>query len=331
MMSKSIVSIAPMMDWTDRHYRFFMRQITKQTMLYTEMVTTGAILHGDKERLLGYSPVEKPLVLQLGGDNPQSLAECAKIAEALGYDEINLNVGCPSDRVQNGNFGACLMAKPELVGTCIETMQKAVKIPVTVKNRIGIDGKESYEDLVNFVKIVSESGCKKFIIHARIAILNGLSPKGNRTVPPLRYNDVYNLKKAFPHLIIEINGGIKTIEEIEEHLKFTDGVMIGREAYDNPYLFATFDQKFYASKEKIPTRKDIILSMIPYVEDFLDKGVATNRTLIHTLGLFNNKQGSKLWRRYLSENINKKGTNSKILLELLEQLPTEVLEENFIP
>lgn len=313
------VSIAPMMDWTDRHYRFFMRQITKKTLLYTEMINMGAILHGEKNHILDFSAIEKPLVLQIGGDNPKKLAECAKIVESWGYDEINLNVGCPSERVQSGNFGACLMATPELVAECVSAMQEVVKIPVTIKNRIGIDKKDSYEELHNFIKIVSDAGCKRFIVHARIAILKGLSPKENRTVPPLRYADVYNIKKDFPELIIEINGGIKTIEQIQEHLKLTDGVMIGREAYENPYIFSSFDKIFFNHEEKILTRKEIIKNLIPYLDELTSKGIKANRLLVHLVNLFNGQRGSKLWKRYLSEHMHKKEADSSILKNFLNE------------
>jgi len=230
------VSVAPMMDYSDRHFRYFMRQMTKKALLYTEMINTQAIIHGDRHKLLDFSPLEKPVALQLGGDNPHQLAECAKIGQDWGYDEINLNVGCPSSRVQSGNFGACLMAQPEKVAKCVETMIEAVDIPVTVKHRIGIDNQDSYENMANFVKIVAEGGCQRFVVHARKAWLQGLSPKENRHIPPLRYEEVYRLKQEFPHLIIEINGGITTIEAIQTHLNYVDGVMIGRVACDNPYI-----------------------------------------------------------------------------------------------
>lgn len=320
------VSIAPMMDWTDRHYRYFMRQITHKTLLYTEMVTTGAIIFGDKDRHLEYSEIENPLVLQLGGDNPKDLKECAKIAESYGYSEINLNVGCPSDRVQKGNFGACLMLTPELVGECVKQMQDVVNIPVTVKHRIGIDNNDSYEELHRFMKIVSSYGCKKFVVHARKAILKGLSPKENRTIPPLKYDFVYNLKKDFPNLIIEINGGIKTLDEIKEHLKYTDGVMLGRIAYEDPYLFSNFDNELFGQKTKIYSRREIIENMIPYLDSNLKRGIGVNRTIVHMLGLFNNQQGSKIWKRFLSENMHKKNMDSSILTEALKLLPEDVLD-----
>lgn len=327
LVKKYPLSIAPMMDWTDRHYRYFMRLITQETLLYTEMVTTGAILHGDRDRILSFSEMEKPLVIQLGGDNPQDLGESASIAESLGYNEINLNVGCPSDRVQNGNFGACLMAKPDLVARCVESMKNKVKIPVTVKHRIGIDGRESYEEMKDFVEIVYSAGCDRFIVHSRIAILKGLSPKGNRTVPPLRYHDVYRLKEELPNLIIELNGGVKTFEQVKDHLSKIDGVMIGREAYENPYLFARADQEFFGKSYPSLSRREIIQKYIPYVEENLSKGIGLNRTLIHILGLFNNKSGSKTWRRVISENLNTKNKDVKFLYELLKKLPQDVLDE----
>lgn len=297
------VSIAPMMDWTDRHYRFFMRIITKKTLLYTEMITTGAILYGDRDRFLSYSKVELPLVIQLGGDNPDHLAECSLIAEGYGYTEVNLNVGCPSDRVQNGNFGACLMAKPELVASCVAKMKSRVKIPVTVKHRIGIDSLDKYEDLRNFVKIVSEAGCDKFIVHARIAILKGLSPSENRTIPPLRYNDVYELKKEFPHLNIEINGGIKDPLISSELFEKTDGIMIGRKAYEDPYIFSGVDSELFKCSTEIPTRKEVLSQMIPYIEEHAKRGGKPNQIVRHILGLFNGVRGAKYFRRYLSENM----------------------------
>ncbi|MEK7433873.1 MAG: tRNA dihydrouridine(20/20a) synthase DusA [Cyanobacteriota bacterium] len=327
MIKKYPVSIAPMMDWTDRHYRFFMRQITKKTLLYTEMITMNAILNGNKNHLLDFSEIEKPLVIQLGGDNPQKLAECAKICEDWNYDEINLNIGCPSERVQNGNFGACLMTTPEVVAECVNEMKKNVKIPITIKNRIGIDEKDSYEDLYNFIKIVSEAGCEKFIVHARSAILKGLSPKENRTVPPLRYDYVYKIKKDFPNLIIEINGGIKTVEDIQNHLNYTDGVMIGREAYENPYVFSDFDKIFFDDDSKKLNRREIIENLIPYVDNLTNSQIKANKLLVHLVNLFNHKQGTKIWKRYLSENMHKKEATSNILKELLLKLPDFVLDE----
>jgi tRNA-dihydrouridine synthase A len=335
------LSIAPMMDWTDRHYRFFMRQISKHTLLYTEMVTTGAILFGNKKRHLDFSIEELPLALQLGGDSPSALAECAKIGEDWGYSEINLNVGCPSDRVQNGNFGACLMAQPELVAECVAAMKHAVKIPVTVKHRVGIDDLDRYEDMANFVSIVSKAGADRFSVHARKAWLSGLSPKENRTIPPLRYDDVYKLKREFPRLMIEINGGVITLEQARQHLDFVDGVMIGRAAYENPYLFATVDAEFYQSGEQtrrskginplvehnVPTRREILEHMLPYIEYWTSQDVYLKHISRHMLGLFAGKPGAKAWKRYLSENAHKSDAGVKTMLEAMKQVPQEVLDE----
>jgi len=315
------LSIAPMMDRTDRHYRYFMRQITRRTLLYTEMVTTAAILHGDQEQLLGFSPEEKPLVLQLGGDNPNHLATCAKIAEDMGYDQVNLNVGCPSDRVQNGNFGACLMAQPELVAKAVEAMQKVVNIPVTIKHRIGIDDQDKYEDMANFVRIVANAGCQHFIVHARKAWLQGLSPKENRTIPPLRYEEVHRLKQEFPQLFIEINGGFKTLTEVKDQLQFVDAVMIGRAAYDHPYLFATADQEIYGEKTPPLTRQEVIEAMYPYLEYWLQKGVKLNSMTRHFLELFARQPGTKAWKRYISENAHLTHAGVEVLEQALKQLP----------
>lgn len=321
------LSIAPMMDWTDRHYRFFMRQITKRTLLYTEMVTTGAIIFGDKKRHLDFSQEELPLALQLGGDNPKTLAECAKIGEAWGYSEINLNVGCPSDRVQNGNFGACLMAQPELVAECVVAMKDTVKIPVTVKHRIGIDDIDRYEDMANFVSVVSQAKADRFSVHARKAWLSGLSPKENRTIPPLRYDEVYKLKKESPHLLIEINGGITTLEQVRHHLNLVDGVMIGRAAYENPYLFATVDQEFYNSSQAVKTRREILESMLPYIDYWTKQDVYLKHISRHMLGLFTGKPGARAWKRYLSENAHKSDAGVRTILEAMKQVPDEILDE----
>ena len=266
------ISVAPMMEWTDRHDRYFLRLISKRSLLYTEMVTTGAILFGDVKRHLQFHKEENPIAAQLGGSNPQDLAECAKICEEYGYDEVNLNVGCPSDRVQSGKIGACLMAEPELVSECVNQMNQAVKIPVTVKHRIGIDDMDSYDDLTRFVKTVADGGCKTFIVHARKAILSGLSPKQNREIPPLIYSRVFQLKQDFPELEFILNGGIKTLREAQAHLNHVDGVMIGREAYHNPYILAPVDQMFYSSTETPLTRLAIIEKLIPYIEEELNKG-----------------------------------------------------------
>jgi tRNA-dihydrouridine synthase A len=309
-----------MMERTDRHYRYFMRQITRRTLLYTEMITTAAILHGDREKLLGFSPLEKPLVLQLGGDRPEELAECARIAADWDYDEINLNVGCPSPRVQSGNFGACLMAQPNLVGQAIAAMQKAVKIPVTVKHRIGIDERDRYEDLVEFVKIVAEAGCRRFTVHARKAWLRGLSPKENRTIPPLRYEDVYRLKKELPHLFIEINGGIVNLEQVKENLNRIDGVMIGRAAYDNPFLFARADRDIYGQIEEVPTRVQVVENMLPYIDFWRSRGLKLNSITRHMLELFAGQPGTKVWKRSISNNAHLANADSKVIARALEQI-----------
>ncbi len=316
-----------MMDWTDRNYRFFMRQISKKTLLYTEMVTTGAILFGDKARHLDFSEEELPVALQLGGDDPQALAQCAKLGEEWGYTEINLNVGCPSSRVQNGNFGACLMAQPELVSRCVAAMKKAVNIPVTVKHRIGIDELDKYEDMYHFVHTVAQAGADRFTVHARKAWLNGLSPKENRTIPPLRYPDVYKLKQALPELELEINGGIKTLEAIKQQLGHVDAVMIGRAAYENPYLFALVDQVFYGMTNQAPSRQEVVLGMLDYAEQQMQKGKYLNTITRHMLSLFNGKPGAKAWRRAISENVHKQGVSVDLLSDALNILPEDALNE----
>lgn len=295
------LSVAPMMDRTDRHFRYLMRQITRKTLLYTEMVTIPAIINGDRPKLLGFSPEESPLALQIGGDDPVKAAECARIARDYGYDEINLNVGCPSDRVKSGNFGACLMAQPEIVAKVVAAMQDAVEMPVTVKHRIGIDERDRYEDLKDFVRIVSDAGCQRFTVHARKAWLQGLSPKENRNIPPLRYEDVYRLKQDFPQLFIEINGGIKTLSEIKEHLKFVDAVMIGRAAYDNPSLFATVDQEIYGETQPSVRMEEVVQGMLPYLDYWVNRGLKLNSMTRHLIHIFNGQPGAKSWRRYLTE------------------------------
>ena len=314
------LSVAPMMDYTDRHFRYFLRQMTRRTLLYTEMITTAAIIHGDRAKLLDFFPVEKPLVLQLGGDNPEQLAECAKIGQDWGYDEINLNVGCPSDRVQNGHFGACLMARPVQVGSCIQAMQKAVSIPVSVKHRIGIDDQDKYEDLKEFVQIVAEFGCQRFTVHARKAWLKGLSPKENRTIPPLRYEDVYRLKTDFPQLFVEINGGIRAIAEIQSHLQQVDAVMIGRVAYENPYFLATVDRDIYGEKIEPLTRAEIVRKMLPYIDEWTSKGLKLHPISRHLLTLFNGQPGTKAWKRHISENAHLSNADSKIIKKALQKV-----------
>ena len=301
------ISVAPMMDWTTKDYRFFARLFNPNVVLYTEMVTTGAIIYGGANRHLDFNKEEYPIVLQLGGSNPQELATCTKMAEDWGYNEVNLNVGCPSDRVQNNKIGACLMAEPDLVAECIHSMQKAVSIPVTVKHRIGIDDMQSYEEMLHFVDTVAATGCTHFIVHARIAILQGLSPKENREVPPLRYEDVYRLKQERPHLTIEINGGIKTFTETQQHLQHVDGVMIGREAYHNPYLLAEMGQLWNL---EAPNRFDIMQQMMPYIHQRVAEGAPLSIITRHILGLFQNLPGARKWRQALS------GGNAKTITDV---------------
>ncbi len=309
------ISIAPMLDWTDRHYRYFMRLISQRCQLYTEMITTGAILNGDRDYHLGFDQSEHPLVVQLGGSHPQHLAECSRIVEQYGYDEINLNIGCPSDRVQEGRFGACLMAEPSLVAECFDAMSSVVKIPVTIKCRLGIDDQDSYRFLTIFIDEIAKAGCQHFIIHARKAWLNGLSPKENREIPPLNYERVYQLKQDHPSLQISINGGITTLEACHQHLQAVDGVMIGREAYHNPYLFAEVDQQFYGENSKILSRMEILEQLYPYIESELRKGARLNYITRHILGLFQGVPGARAWRRHLSENAHRTGAGLDIVKE----------------
>ena len=320
------LSVAPMMDRTDRHYRYFMRQITRKTLLYTEMITTAALMHGDPKRFLAFSEVEKPLALQLGGDDPAALAHCARLAEDWGYDEVNLNVGCPSDRVKQGHFGACLMAQPEVVARGVEAMRRATSLRVTVKHRIGIDGLERYEDMERFVGAVAEAGCESFIVHARIAVLHGLSPKENRTVPPLRYDDVYRLKAAYPRLHIGINGGITSLHQAAGHLEAVDGVMIGRAAYDQPFLFALADGLFFAEPSPPPSRRQVLEAMLPYLEKWGAHGLPPHRITRHLLGLFAHQPAARAWRRLLSEQALTADTAIAALQTALNELPVKVLD-----
>lgn len=313
-------SVAPMLDWTDRHCRYFHRLMSKNILLYTEMVTTGAILHG-KGDYLGFSEQEHPLALQLGGSNPLELAECAKRAEDLGYDEVNLNVGCPSDRVQNGRFGACLMAEPELVAECISKMQQQVKIPVTVKTRIGIDEQDSYQFLKDFIDPVAEAGCETFIIHARKAWLSGLSPKQNRDIPPLDYPRAYQVKADYPQLTISVNGGIASLEQVQEHLKHLDGVMLGREVYQNPYLLAEVDQRIFDDPQQTLSRHQVAELMLPYIENHLAQGGRLQHISRHMLGLFQGCVGARAWRRHLSENAHKNGAGIEVMQAAMELVP----------
>ncbi|MCQ4262165.1 tRNA dihydrouridine(20/20a) synthase DusA [Stutzerimonas stutzeri] len=298
-------SVAPMMDWTDRHCRYFLRQLSQRALLYTEMVTTGALLHGHAQRFLQHHESEHPLALQLGGSVPAELAACAQLAEAAGYDEVNLNIGCPSDRVQNNMIGACLMGHPSLVADCVKAMRDAVDIEVTVKHRIGINGRDSYAELCDFVGQVRDAGCRSFTVHARIAILEGLSPKQNREVPPLRYDIATQLKQDFPYLEIILNGGIKTLGECHEHLQVFDGVMLGREAYHNPYLLARVDQELFASEAPVISRAQVLRNMRPYIERHLAEGGAMHHITRHVLGLGQGFNGARRFRQLLSVDIHK--------------------------
>lgn len=307
------VCVAPMMEWTDRHCRFFLRQISRHCLLYTEMVTTGAVIHGDRDRLIGFDPAEHPVALQLGGSDAAALAECARIAESWGYDEVNLNVGCPSDRVQSGRFGACLMAEPALVARCVGAMRDAVSIPVTVKSRIGIDDQEEWPALKGFVDTVAEAGVTRFVVHARKALLSGLSPKENRDIPPLRYDLVHRLKAERPDLTILINGGITTLDAAEEHLDTLDGVMLGRAGYQNPFILADVDRRFFGRSAGTVTREQIVERMLPYIEREMARGVPLKAMTRHMLGLFQAVPGAKLWRRHLSENAHRSGAGPDVV------------------
>ena len=311
-------SVAPMMDWTTRDYRALARTLTKRALLYTEMVTTGAILHGTpRERFLGYSEVEHPLALQLGGSDAGELAECAAIAEAWGYDEVNLNVGCPSDRVQNNLIGACLMGYPEKVAEAVRAMQAAVSIPVTVKCRIGIDDQDEDADLERFIAIVADAGCEVFTVHARKAWLQGLSPKQNRDVPPLNYPRVHRLKQSRPELHIGINGGIKTLAECQAQLTHVDSVMVGREAYQNPWLLAGVDEQLFGEQGPAASRLDAAIAFRPYIQQRLDEGAKLNHITRHLLGLFQGCPGGRRFRRHLSEYAHKEGAGLRLFDDAL--------------
>jgi len=304
-----------MMDWSDHHCRYFWRLLTKQALLYTEMVTTGALIHGDRERFLHFNAEEHPVALQLGGSDPSDLARCAKWAQEWGYDEVNLNCGCPSDRVQSGMFGACLMAHPQLVADGVKAMRDACTVPVTVKHRIGIDHMESYEELLDFVAAVAEAGCEVFIVHARKAWLQGLSPKQNREVPPLNYPWVYRLKADMPELTVVINGGIQTLDEGRRHLEQVDGVMIGREAYQNPWMLADVDSTLFGMDKPAQSRDDVMAGLLPYVEQQLARGAHLNHITRHILGLYQGVPGARKFRRHLSENAYKKTAGLEVLQE----------------
>jgi tRNA-dihydrouridine synthase A len=310
-------AVAPMMDWTDRHARVFHRVLTRHAVLYTEMVTARAIKHGDRAKLLNFDAREEPLVLQLGGSEPEILAEAAKIGEDWGYAEINLNVGCPSDKVQEGRFGACLMAEPDLVARGIAAMIAAVKIPVTVKCRIGIDDQDAEEDLQNFVRRVSEAGCKTFIVHARKAWLKGLSPKENREIPPLDYDRVHRLKAAFPHLSIHLNGGLESVEHAIANMGELDGVMLGRSAYHTPWCLVSVDPQYTDQLAPVVTRGEAVQAMLPYIEEKLRAGLPLHRITRHMLGLYHAQAGGRIWRQVLSTEGCKAGAGVNVVLKAL--------------
>lgn len=302
-----------MLDWTDRHCRYFLRQLSSHCLLYTEMLTAHAILQGDRQRLLAFDAVEHPVALQLGGSDPAALAEAARIGADTGYDEINLNLGCPSDRVQSGRFGACLMAEPETVAACVTAMLNAVCVPVTVKTRIGIDNRDSYAELVQFIDMLADSGCRTIIVHARKACLQGLSPKENRSVPPLRYDRVYRLKSDYPELEIIINGGIKTLAEVHTHLQHIDGVMLGREAYHNPWVLAAIEAGLFGEATPASSRQQVIDRMLPYIDRELMQGTALKHITRHMLGLYQGMPGARAWRRYISEHAHWPDADSRVL------------------
>jgi tRNA-dihydrouridine synthase A len=319
--------VAPMMDWTDRHCRYFHRLLAPSALLYTEMVTTGAVLHGDRERLLGFDGAEHPLALQLGGSEPNDLAACARIAAQRGYDEVNLNVGCPSDRVQRGRFGACLMLEPALVRDCVAAMLDAVDIPVTVKTRLGVDDHDSYEYFSDFVGQVARSGCAVFVVHARKAWLSGLSPKENREVPELRYNWVRRLMAERPDLTIVLNGGIATREQAEELRRDFDGIMLGRAAYQNPWLLAELQQSWFEARG-VASREQAVTVMSGYLAEQLRQGVPAKHVSRHLLGLFQGQPGARRWRRYISEHAHLDADNERLLLEALDAMQPHAADGN---
>ena len=313
------VSVAPMMDCTDRHERFFLRLISKNTLLYTEMVVDEAINRGDKKKLLEFNINEKPVALQLGGSSPKLLAEATKVGEDFGYDEINLNLGCPSKKVEKNRFGACLMKEPNLVADCLSKMQSVTKLPVTIKTRIGYDDVEDYENLYNFIYILKETGVKTFIIHARKAMLGKFTPKQNLNIPPLKYDYVYKLKNDFSDSEIIINGGITSIVDIKKHLKKIDGVMIGRAAYHTPYFLADIEKEIFKN-ENVPTRTEVMENLIPYIQEQTSKGVQLNHIMRHTIGLFHGQNGSKNWKQYLSKNMCVRDADLQKVNHIMDQV-----------
>jgi len=320
------ISVAPMMDWTDRHCRYFMRLLSPSAFLYTEMVTAAAIHHGDADRFLKFNAQEHPLALQLGGSEPAWMASATATASRYGYDEININVGCPSDKVQSGQFGACLMARPDTVAECYRAMTQETDVPITIKTRIGIDDKDSYEFLQTFVEGMVAAGCRKFVVHARVAILDGLSPKENRTIPPLNYERVYRLKRDYPELQIVINGGLSETHQVDEVLQQVDGAMIGRKAYHQPYFLAELEHHLNPSI-RLPNRREIVEKMLPYVESALADGEPLSRMTRHMLGLYAGQPGARAWRRYISEHAHRLGAGSEVLVGALAALPTADRED----
>ncbi len=312
--------VAPMMDWTDRHCRVFHRQLTRHALLYTEMITAAAIRHGDRQRLLGFSDIEHPVALQVGGADPDDMALAAEQAEAFGYDEVNINVGCPSDRVQSGRFGACLMAEPETVAASVAAMRRACGLPVTVKTRIGIDDRDSYAELCRFVEAVAAAGCATVIIHARKAWLSGLSPKQNREIPPLDYDRVYRLKQDFPALEIILNGGVQSLDEAEAHMARVDGVMLGRAAYQTPALLADVDRRFFDPTAPVPERDSAVEALLPYIAAERAAGTPLIAMTRHILGLYQGLPGAKIWRRHLSENAHRRGSDESVIADALERV-----------
>ena len=313
------VCVAPMMDCTDRHERFFLRLISKNVLLYTEMIVSEAISRGDKKKLLSFNLNEKPLALQVGGSSPALLAESAKTGEDFGYDEINLNLGCPSKKVEKNKFGACLMKEPNLVADCLNKMQSVCKLPITIKTRIGYDDVEDYENLYKFIEILKKTGIKTFIIHARKAILGKFTPKQNLNIPPLKYDIVYRLKKDFPKEEIIINGGITSTEQIKEHLKIVDGVMMGRSIYHSPYLLADIEREIF-NNENILSRQEVMENLVPYVKEETKKGTRLNQIMRHTLGLFHGQAGSSFWKRYLSENMCVRDADVKKIDHIMDKI-----------
>ncbi len=313
-------SVAPMMEWTDRHERYFLRQISRRALLYTEMVTAEAVIHGDRERLLGFSASEHPIALQLGGADPDRMALAAEVGQEYGYDEVNINVGCPSDRVQSGRFGACLMGEAEVVAASVRAMAQATDLEITVKSRIGIDDQDSYDFLRGFVEVVAAAGCKTFIVHARKAILSGLSPKQNREIPPLDYDRVYRLKADYPQLEIVINGGIETLAQCQDHLDHVDGVMVGRVAYQSPYMLAGVDRGIYGDAAAQASREDLVHAMLPYIKEQMARGVRLNAISRHMLGLYHGQPGARAWRRYISERSHLPGADGSLLLAAAAQM-----------